>query len=147
MKRIAIINGPNLNLVGRREPEIYGTRPLDGYLQELAQSYAQQGVELTTFQSNHEGAIIDELQRVGFGEADGIVLNAGALTHYSIAIADAIRAITTPVVEVHISDVSKREPYRQVSVIRDACIGVVMGYGLDSYRRAVQLLLGEGSAQ
>lgn len=139
LRHIAIINGPNLNLVGRREPAIYGTRPLSDYLQELTQSMPQ--VQFTLFQSNHEGALIDELQRLGFGLADGIVLNAGALTHYSYALADAIRAITTPVVEVHISDVSKREPFRQVSVIRDACIAVVAGYGLDSYRRAIELLL------
>lgn len=138
MKKIAIINGPNLNLVGVREPEVYGSRNLDEYLDELTASYP--AVEFIRFQSNHEGAIIDELQRVGFS-ADGIALNAGAYTHYSIAIADAIRAVSAPVVEVHISDVHTREPYRRVSVIREACVAEVSGYGLDSYRRAIDLLL------
>lgn len=136
--RIAIINGPNLNLVGRREPEIYGHESLDSYLERLAQAYA--GVDFTLYQSNHEGDLIDELQRVGF-DVDGIVLNAGAYTHTSIALADAIRAITAPVVEVHISDVLSREPYRRVSMIRDACVTMIAGYGLDSYRRAVDWLL------
>ncbi|HAP49717.1 MAG TPA: 3-dehydroquinate dehydratase [Porphyromonadaceae bacterium] len=136
--RIAIINGPNLNLVGRREPEIYGHESLDSYLERLVQAYA--GVDFTLYQSNHEGDLIDELQRVGF-DVDGIVLNAGAYTHTSIALADAIRAITAPVVEVHISDVLSREPYRRVSMIRDACVTMIAGYGLDSYRRAVDWLL------
>ena len=136
--RIAIINGPNLNLVGRREPEIYGHESLDFYLERLVQAYA--GVDFTLYQSNHEGDLIDELQRVGF-DVDGIVLNAGAYTHTSIALADAIRAITAPVVEVHISDVLSREPYRRVSMIREACVTMIAGYGLDSYRRAVDWLL------
>ena len=136
--RIAIINGPNLNLVGRREPEIYGHESLDSYLERLVQAYA--GVDFTLYQSNHEGDLIDELQRVGF-DVDGIVLNAGAYTHTSIALADAIRAIMAPVVEVHISDVLSREPYRRVSMIREACVTMIAGYGLDSYRRAVDWLL------
>jgi len=136
--RIAIINGPNLNLVGRREPEIYGHESLDSYLERLVEAYA--GVAFTLYQSNHEGDLIDELQRVGF-DVDGIVLNAGAYTHTSIALADAIRAITAPVVEVHISDVLSREPYRRVSMIREACVTMIAGYGLDSYRRAVDWLL------
>lgn len=138
MKKIAIINGPNLNLVGIREPELYGNQSLDDYLQQLVAS--RPDVEFTLYQSNHEGDLIDELQRVGF-DVDGIVLNAGAYTHTSIALADAIRAITAPVVEVHISDVLSREPYRRVSMIRDACVTMIAGYGLDSYRRAVDWLL------
>ena len=138
MPSIAIINGPNLNLVGIREPEIYGNQSLDSYLSELACRYPE--VSLSTFQSNHEGALIDELQRVGFS-ADGIVLNAGGYTHTSIALADTIRAITAPVVEVHISDVMNREPYRRVSMIRDACIATISGQGLDGYRQAIDLLL------
>lgn len=138
MPSIAIINGPNLNLVGIREPEIYGNQSLDSYLSELACRYPE--VSLSTFQSNHEGALIDELQRVGF-TADGIVLNAGGYTHTSIALADTIRAITAPVVEVHISDVMNREPYRRVSMIRDACIATISGQGLDGYRQAIDLLL------
>lgn len=135
---IAIINGPNLNLVGIREPEIYGHQSLDSYLSELASRYPE--VSLSTFQSNHEGALIDELQRVGF-TVNGIVLNAGGYTHTSIALADTIKAITAPVVEVHISDVMNREPYRRVSMIRDACIATISGQGLDGYRQAIDLLL------
>ncbi|MDO4512331.1 MAG: type II 3-dehydroquinate dehydratase [Bacteroidales bacterium] len=136
--KIAIINGPNLNLVGVREPGIYGSRSLAEYLNELVAQYPH--VEFSLFQSNHEGAIIDELQRIGF-DFDGIVLNAGAYTHYSIAIGDCIRAITTPVVETHISDVHARESFRHVSMIKDACATVIAGFGLDSYRRAVDWLI------
>ena len=139
--KISIINGPNLNLVGVREPEIYGNKSMDDYLRELAARYPQ--VEFITFQSNHEGSIIDEIQRVGF-DCQGIVLNAGAYTHTSIAIADAIRAVTAPVIEVHISDVQSREPYRRVSMIASACRKVIAGHGLDSYRLAVDSLLKEG---
>ena len=136
--KISIINGPNLNLVGVREPEIYGHRSLSEYLDNLVRLYP--GVDFDLFQSNHEGAIIDEIQRVGF-DHDGIVLNAGAYTHYSIAIADALRAVTAPAIEVHISDTQAREPYRHVSMIKEACVAVIAGYGLDSYRRAVDCLL------
>lgn len=136
--KIAIINGPNLNLVGVREPEIYGNRSLDDYLRELVSRYPQ--VEFSLFQSNHEGDLIDEIQRVGFG-CDGIVLNAGAYTHYSIAIADAIRAVPAPTIEVHISNVDAREPFRRISMLKDACLAVIAGYGLDSYRKAVERLL------
>ncbi len=136
--KISIINGPNLNLVGVREPEIYGTKSLTDYLNDLTQQFP--GVEFSLFQSNHEGDIIDEIQRVGFNH-DGIVLNAGAYTHYSIAIADAIRAITAPTVEVHISNIQARESFRRISVIKDTCIAVVSGHGLDSYRKAVELLI------
>ena len=138
--KIAIINGPNLNLIGVREPEIYGNRSLMEYLNELVGEYPD--VEFSLFQSNHEGAIIDELQRIGFSY-DGIVLNAGAYTHYSIAIADAIRAVTAPVVEVHISNVHKREEFRSHSVLSAACKGVILGFGLDSYRLAIEALLAE----
>ena len=136
--KISIINGPNLNLVGVREPGIYGSRSLNDYLAELVQQYPE--VEFSLFQSNHEGAIIDQLQLVGFDHS-GIVLNAGAYTHYSIAIADCIRAITAPVVETHISDVQARETFRHVSMIKDACATMVAGFGLDSYRLAVDWLI------
>ncbi|MBR6431264.1 MAG: 3-dehydroquinate dehydratase [Muribaculaceae bacterium] len=138
MKKIAIINGPNLNLVGIREPEIYGTQSLDDYLQRLVQQY--DNVEFTLYQSNHEGDIIDELQRVGF-TFDGIVLNAGGYTHTSVAIADAIAAITTPVVEVHISDLSQREPWRQHSMLTAVCATTIMGHGLDGYRQAIEFIV------
>lgn len=136
--KIAIINGPNLNLLGKREPEIYGADTAESCMDMLATEFP--GVELSYFQSNSEGGIIDEIQRVGFGEVDGIVLNAGAYTHYSIAIADAIRAIKVPVVEVHISNVHAREEYRHTSVIASACKGVIAGFGMRSYALAVQAL-------
>ena len=141
--RIAIINGPNLNLVGTREPEVYGNRGIGEYLDGLAAELASQGVELTCFQSNHEGAIIDELQRVGRGPqaVDGIVLNAGAYTHTSLAIADAIRAIGSPVIEVHISNIHAREAVRHTSLIAGACCGSIAGFGLDSYRLAASAIM------
>ena len=138
MKTIAIINGPNLNLVGRRQPELYGNRSLDDYLRQLVDSMPD--VRLTLFQSNHEGDLIDELQRVGFS-ADGIVLNAGGYTHTSIALADAVAAITAPVVEVHITDITRREPWRHHSMLTAVCRHTIMGHGLDGYRMAVDWLL------
>lgn len=139
MKKIAIINGPNLNLLGVREPEVYGSKTMDEYFTELKEKFSGRA-ELTYFQSNVEGFIIDEIHKVGF-EYDGIVLNAGAYTHTSIAIADAIRSVTTPVVEIHISNVHKREEFRHKSVLSGACTGVIVGFGLDSYRLAVEGLL------
>ena len=133
--KIAIINGPNLNLVGVREPHIYGTASLTDYLESLRSKYPN--VEFRFFQSNHEGDLIDEIQIQGF-ECEGIVLNAGALTHYSYALADAVRAVETPVIEVHISDVNAREPFRRISVIKDACVAVIAGFGLKSYDMAVE---------
>ena len=138
--KILIINGPNLNLLGVREKGIYGDSSFESYFQTLKAHYPQ--VEFDYFQSNHEGALIDEIHRQGF-DVDGIVLNAGAYTHTSIAIADAIRAVKSPVVEVHISNVHSRESYRHVSMIAPACKGVIAGFGLDSYRLAVEALLVE----
>ena len=137
--KIAIINGPNLNLIGIREPEIYGNKSLSQYLQDLVKQYPD--VQFSLFQSNHEGALIDEIQRIGF-DYDGIVLNAGGYTHTSIAIGDCIKAVTAPVIEVHISDVQAREDFRHVSMIKDACATVIAGFGLDSYRMAVEWLIG-----
>ena len=136
--KIAIINGPNLNLVGVREPHIYGTTSLTDYLESLRGKYPN--VEFSFVQSNHEGDLIDEIQIQGF-ECEGIVLNAGALTHYSYALADAVRAVETPVIEVHISDVNAREPFRRISVIKDACVAVIAGFGLKSYDMAVEWLI------
>ena len=135
--KISIINGPNLNLTGRREPEIYGTQSLESYFQFLVAAYPD--VEFTFFQSNIEGEIVDEIQRVGF-DADGIVINAGAYSHYSLAIADALRAVPVPAVEVHLSNVYSREPERHHSAIAPACVGTIAGFGLDSYRLAVEAL-------
>lgn len=137
---ILIINGPNLNLVGRREPSIYGDRPLDEYLDTLAEAIPE--VTINRMQSNHEGDIIDILHEWGFDKGlKGIILNAGAYTHTSLAIADAIAAIDVPVVEVHISNVASREPIRHHSMITPACRGVIAGFGLDSYRLAVEAIL------
>ena len=138
--KILIINGPNLNLLGRREPGIYGSDTMESCINSLRERYPQ--LELYYFQSNSEGAIIDALHAAGFGdEYRGIVLNAGAYTHTSLAIADAIRAIATPVVEVHISNVASREPIRHTSLISPACKGVIAGFGLDSYRLGIESLL------
>ena len=137
--KILIINGPNLNLLGKRQTDIYGTQPFEVYLEGLRKLYPQHQIDY--FQSNCEGAIIDRLHADGFS-IDAIVLNAGAYTHTSIAIADAIRSITTPVVEVHISNVHAREVYRRVSYIAEACRGSGVGFGLDSYRLAIEAVVG-----
>jgi 3-dehydroquinate dehydratase-2 len=135
MKRILIINGPNLNLLGKREPGVYGNQSFEDYFQVLKNKYPEATLEY--FQSNHEGALIDKIHETGFSY-DGIVLNAGAYTHTSVAIADAIRAVTTPVVEVHISNIHKREAFRHHSFLSEACIGCIVGFGLDSYRLAIE---------
>ena len=136
--KIAVINGPNLNLLGRREPEIYGTVGFDVCLEGLRQRFP--AVVLDYFQSNVEGEIIDQIQRVGF-TCDGIVLNAGGYTHTSVAIADAVAAVPAPTVEVHVSNVFKREAVRHTSLLSPVVAGVVVGFGLDSYRLAVEALL------
>ena len=136
--KIQIINGPNINLLGKREPGIYGSESFDDYLLRLKQLYPQ--VEIAYFQSNHEGDLIDKLHEVGF-DYDGIILNAGAYTHTSIALQDAIRAIKAPVIEVHISNVHAREEFRHKSMISCACKGVILGFGLNSYRLAMEALL------
>jgi 3-dehydroquinate dehydratase-2 len=138
MKSIQIINGPNLNLLGKREPSVYGNQTFDAYLEVLISKFPE--VKIEYFQSNTEGAIIDKLHEVGF-DCDGIILNAGAYTHTSIAIADAIRSISVPVIEVHISNVFKRESFRHHSFMSDACKGCIVGFGLDSYRLAVDAIL------
>ncbi len=135
--KIQIVNGPNLNLLGRREPDIYGQTSFDDYLPKLQAAYPD--VQIDYFQSNHEGALIDKLQEVGFSY-DGIILNAGAYTHTSVALHDCIRGIKTPVIEVHISNVHQREDFRHHSFLSPACKGVICGFGLDSYRLAVEAL-------
>ncbi len=135
-----ILNGPNLNLLGKREPEVYGHRSFEDFLEELQKKYTEHSIRY--FQSNHEGALIDTLHEYGF-QVDGIVFNAGAYTHTSIAIADAIRAIPAPVIEVHISNVFKRESFRHHSVLAEACLGSISGFGLDSYRLAIEALVNQ----
>ena len=130
---------PNINLLGKREPSIYGSVTFEDYLAELRKRYAD--LEIDYFQSNIEGEMIDCIQQVGF-EVDGIILNAGAYTHTSIALQDAIRSVTSPVIEVHISNVHSRESFRHVSMIACACKGVICGFGLNSYRLALEALLG-----
>lgn len=136
--KIQIINGPNINLLGKREPSIYGAQSFEEYLEELKKRYPD--VMFEYYQSNVEGEMINKIHEVGF-DFDGIILNAGAYTHTSIALQDAIRAIKSPVVEVHISNVHKREEFRHKSFISCACVGVICGFGLNSYRLAVEALL------
>jgi 3-dehydroquinate dehydratase-2 len=135
--KILILNGPNLNLLGKREPDVYGNTSFEAYFSKLEQRF--KNCELSYFQSNHEGAIIDKIHEVGFSY-DGIVLNAGAYTHTSIAIHDAIKAVTTPVIEVHISNIHTREEFRHKSMIAAACKGSVIGLGLTSYDLAISYL-------
>jgi len=135
---IQIINGPNLNLLGVREKSIYGDTSFDTYLDTLRKRYAN--ITINYYQSNVEGEIINKLHEIGFSY-DGIVLNAGAYTHTSIAIADAIAAINTPVIEVHISNVHKREEFRHQSMLAASCKGVIAGFGMDSYRLAIENLV------
>lgn len=132
---IQIINGPSLNLLGVREPDVYGCTSFDDFLPRLRACFPD--VQIDYFQSNIEGELINKLQAVGF-QCDGIVLNAAAYTHTSIALADCIRAISAPVVEVHISNVHQREAFRHQSMIAAACRGVICGFGLDSYRLAIE---------
>jgi 3-dehydroquinate dehydratase-2 len=136
--KIQIINGPNLNLLGVREKSIYGSNSFDTYLDELRKRYPD--VEIEYYQSNVEGELINKLHEIGFSY-DGVVLNAGAYTHTSVAIADAIAAINTPVIEVHISNVYKREEFRHHSMLAASCKGVIAGFGLDSYRLGIENLL------
>ena len=135
--KIQIINGPNLNLLGKREPGIYGSSSFDDYLVKLRARYPD--IVIDYYQTNIEGELIDKMQEVGFA-CDGIVLNAGAYTHTSIALQDCIRSLKAPVVEVHISNVHQREEFRHRSMISCACRGVICGFGLDSYRLAIEAL-------
>ena len=137
--KIQIINGPNLNLLGQREPGIYGQQSFENYLPQLRAKYPD--VQIDYYQSNVEGELISKMQETGFfGSYDGIVLNAGAYTHTSVALQDCIRSLKCPVIEVHISNVHQREEFRHHSFISCACLGVICGFGLDSYRLAIEAL-------
>lgn len=136
--KLIIINGPNLNLLGTREPSVYGNQTFDEYFITLQNSF--QNIELEYYQSNIEGELINKLHEVGF-TYDGVILNAGGYTHTSIAIRDAISAITTPVIEVHISNVYAREEFRHISLIAPKCKGSISGFGMDSYRLAIESVL------
>ena len=136
--KILLLNGPNLNLLGKREPEIYGSISFDEFFPKLCKRFPQH--ELFYFQSNHEGVLIDKLQEAD-GQYDAVVLNPGGYAHTSIALADCIRAISIPVIEVHISDISKREPYRRHSFTGEACKACFSGLGLEGYAKAIETLI------
>lgn len=138
--KIAIINGPNLNLLGKREPEVYGNTNFEDFYKELVKEFAD--VELHYFQSNVEGELINELQQLGF-DHDGIILNPGGYTHTSVALGDAIAAIKTPVIEVHISNVQAREDFRKISHVSAKCKGTISGLGLNGYKLALQYFMNE----
>ena len=137
--RFLVINGPNLNLLGLREPAIYGSQNYEALLDLIQRAAGEAGVEAECFQSNHEGAIVDAIQGA-YGRIDGIVINPAAYTHTSVAILDALKAVAIPAVEVHISDVDAREPFRQISYAGMACIHTIKGQGLEGYRQAVRYL-------
>ena len=139
--KLLILNGPNLNMLGLREPQIYGGQTYDDLVGLVAHYAEERGVEVEFYQSNHEGALVDRIQQAYFDHIDGIVFNPGAYTHTSIALLDALKAVQLPCVEVHISDVSTREDFRQKSYIRAACKASVIGHGLNGYLEAIDLLL------
>ena len=138
MMNIAILNGPNLNLLGKREPDVYGNKDFDQYFDQLQSLFTE--INLTYYQSNVEGELINELQRVGF-DVDGIILNAAAYTHTSVGIGDAIKAISAPVTEVHISNTFSREDFRHTSFVTPNAKGLILGFGLDVYRLAIESFL------
>lgn len=138
--KILVLNGPNLNMLGIREPGIYGSETYRDLLEKIAAHAQTRGVSVDFFQSNHEGALVDRIQEA-YGNTDGIVINPGAYTHTSIALLDAVKAVGIPTVEVHISDVARREPFRSVSYIRTACVGSIIGHGTDGYLEAMDLLI------
>ena len=138
--KILVLNGPNLNMLGIREPSVYGTTNYASLVKMIEDYGKKESLEVEVFQSNHEGALVDKIQQAWFDKVDGIVFNPGAYTHTSIALLDALKAVQIPCVEVHISDVSKREKFRQVSYIREACIATISGHGLDGYIEAMAIL-------
>ena len=138
--KILVINGPNINMLGIREPAIYGKNTFADLLTLLEQTASEEGICIDQFQSNHEGALVDTIQ-AAYGNYDGIVINPAAYTHTSVAILDALKAVGIPAVEVHISDVDSREPFRQISYVGMACVKTIKGQGLDGYRQAVQFLV------
>lgn len=140
MRRVAVINGPNLNRLGRREPEIYGTTTLGEIERMLVARGAELGWEVETYQSNHEGDLIDRVQAAADDHTDGIIINPGALTHYSYALLDALQSVDVPAVEVHISNIDERELWRRTSVTSEACVGMVKGKGPHGYVEALELL-------
>ena len=141
--KLLVLNGPNLNMLGVREPEIYGKETYDDLCRMVKEHAEKRGIDVALYQSNHEGDLIDRIQ-MAYGEIDGIVFNPGGYTHTSVALCDAVKAVGIPTVEVHISDVASREDFRQVSYIRAACVATVAGHGLKGYLEAMDLLIGDG---
>ena len=139
--KILVINGPNLNMLGIREPELYGRETYEGLLVKIRKHAEKTGTEVAFFQSNHEGALVDAIQEA-YGVQDGIILNPGAYTHTSVALLDALKAVGIPAVEVHITDVDEREPFRKISYVRAACRKTISGHGTDGYLEAVDFLTG-----
>lgn len=137
--KIFVINGPNLNMLGIREPDHYGKETYSDLVKKIEDHCNKKGIEVELFQSNHEGALVDEIQRA-YGKADGIVINPGAYTHTSIAILDAVKSVNIPTVEVHISKVEEREDFRQISYVRLACVKTITGHGTDGYLEAIDFL-------
>lgn len=140
--KILVINGPNINMLGIREPDIYGNESFKNLCKKIENYAEKKGIELKLYQSNHEGDLVDEIQKA-YGVFDGIVINPGAYTHTSIALLDAVKSVGIPTVEVHISDVSSREEFRQISYIRLACEKTIMGKGINGYLEAIDFLVGE----
>ena len=141
--KLLVLNGPNLNMLGIREPDIYGKETYDDLCRMVKEHAEKRGIDVALYQSNHEGDLIDRIQ-MAYGEIDGIVFNPGGYTHTSVALLDAVKAVGIPTVEVHISDVASREDFRQVSYVRAACIATVAGHGLKGYLEAMDLLIGDG---
>ena len=139
--KILVINGPNLNMLGIREPAIYGKDSYQGLLEKIECHAEKRGITLETYQSNHEGCLVDRVQQAYFDKGDGIVINPGAYTHTSIALLDAVKSVGIPTVEVHISKVEEREDFRQISYIRAACVATITGHGTDGYTEAMDLLI------
>ena len=139
--KILVINGPNLNMLGIREPDIYGKQTYEALLQQITDYAAARGVDVTFFQSNHEGAIVDAIQQAYFDKVDGIVINPAAYTHTSVAILDALNAVANPAVEGHISDINSRDEFRRHSFIREVCVATICGKGFAGYKDAIDVLL------
>ena len=137
--KILVINGPNLNMLGIREPDIYGRETYATLIEKISDHCKAKGLDVEFYQSNHEGSLVDKIQEA-YGSADGIIINPGAYTHTSVALLDALKAVSIPAVEVHISEVDKREDFRQISYVRRACFAVITGHGTDGYLEAVDLL-------
>ena len=139
--KVLVINGPNLNMLGIREPDIYGKQTYDELVSTVSAYAAERSVEISFYQSNHEGALVDAIQQAYFDKIDGIVINPAAYTHTSVALLDALKAVAIPAVEVHLSDVNSRDEFRKLSFVREACVATVCGKGFDGYKEALDILL------